>query len=113
MSPAALGIAIVLVCAVVEAFAQICLKLSSRPAAPRLRWIGIGLVLFVVEAVLYTLALQRLDVGVAYALGATSFVAVALGSSVLLGERLPRVRWLGIGCILAGCAVLAAQGAAA
>jgi drug/metabolite transporter (DMT)-like permease len=39
-----------------------------------------------------------------------SFVMVALGSAALLGESLPPSRWLGIVCILAGCASLAARG---
>ena len=110
MSLALTGMLLVLVCTGIEGVAQICLKQSSRQPLRRLRWIGLGIALFGVEAVLYTAALQRLDVSVAYSLGAMSFVFVALGSAWFLGESLPLVRKLGIACIVAGCAVLAAPG---
>jgi multidrug transporter EmrE-like cation transporter len=110
MSVTLIGMLLVLVCTAVEALAQISLKQSTRRPQRRLHWLVTGVALFAVEAVLYTAALQRLDVSVAYALGAMSFVMVALGSAALLGESLPRSRWLGIVCILAGCASLAARG---
>jgi multidrug transporter EmrE-like cation transporter len=110
MSPVAVGMLLVLACAAVEALAQISLKQSSLQPGRRRRWIAIGIGLFVGEAALYTAALQRLEVGVAYSLGATSFVFVALGSAAWLGESLPRSRWIGIGLILAGCVTLAARG---
>ena len=110
MSATLIGTLLVLVCAGVEGLAQISLKQSTRQPGRRPRWIAVGVALFAVEAVLYTAALQRLDVSIAYSLGALSFVAVALGSAWLLGESLPVARWLGIVCILAGCAVLAARG---
>lgn len=105
-----LGVLLVLTCTVVEGLAQICLKQSSRRPARRARWIGAGVALFVVEALLYTAALQRLDVSVAYPLGAMSSVAVALGAVWLLGESLPITRRLGIACIVGGCVVLATGG---
>src|SRR5471032_1960167 len=109
MSPTLVGILLVLACTGVEGLAQICLKQSTRLPTRRTRWICLGVLLFAVEALLYTAALQRLEVSVAYALGAMSFVAVALGAAWLLGESLPISRQLGIGCIVAGCAVLATR----
>ncbi len=110
MSARLVGMLLVLACTGVEGLAQICLKQSSRRPARRVRWIGTGVALFVVEALLYTAALQRLDVSVAYSLGAMSFVAVALGAAWLLGESLPITRRLGIACIVGGCVVLATGG---
>jgi multidrug transporter EmrE-like cation transporter len=110
MSAKLIGMLLVLACTVVEGLAQICLKQSSRQPAARIRWIVVGIALFLVEAVLYTAALQRLDVSVAYSLGAMSFVFVALGAAWLLGETLSMTRRLGIVCIVAGCAVLATAG---
>ncbi|WP_428423098.1 SMR family transporter [Methylibium sp.] len=110
MSTTLLGMLLVLVCAGVEALAQICLKLSTQQPRRRPPWIAGGVALFAVEAVLYTAALQRLDVSIAYPLGALSFVAAALGSAWLLGESLPLARWLGIMSIVAGCALLASRG---
>ena len=110
MSARLVGMLLVLACTVVEGLAQICLKQSSRRPVRRVHWIGAGVALFVIEALLYTAALQRLDVSVAYSLGAMSFVAVALGAAWLLGESLPMTRRLGIACIVAGCVVLASGG---
>lgn len=110
MSPRLIGMLLVLACTGIEALAQICLKLSSLRPRNRMRWIASGIALFVVEALLYTAALQRLEVSLAYSLGAMSFVAVALGAAWLLDEPLPMTRKLGIACIVAGCAVLAARG---
>lgn len=86
------------------------LKQSSRWPRRRSRWIALGIALFAVEAVLYTAALQRLDVSVAYALGALSYVSVALLSAVVLRESVPLLRRLGIVCIVAGCSLLALHG---
>ncbi len=110
MSVTLIGILLVLVCTGVEGLAQICLKQSTREPARRTRWVGVGITLFAIEALLYTAALQRLEVSVAYTLGAMSFVVVALGAACLLGETLPIARQFGIVCIVAGCAVLATGG---
>ena len=108
MSAPLVGVLLVLTCTGVEGLAQICLKQSTRHEARRARWIIGGAALFAIEALLYTAALQRLEVSVAFALGAMSFVVVALGAAWLLGESLPITRRLGIACIVAGCVVLAA-----
>ena len=110
MSLRLVGVLLVLLCTGIEGLAQICLKQSTRHPGRRARWIGAGVALFVVEALLYTAALQRLEVSVAYSLGAMSFVVVALGAAWLLGESLPTMRRFGILCIVAGCAVLATGG---
>lgn len=107
MSPTSIGMLLVLACTAIEGLAQICLKQSTLQPLRRFRWIATGLALFSAEAVLYTAALQRLDVSVAYSLGAMSFVFVALGAAWLLGERLPTARRFGIVLIVSGCAVLA------
>ena len=109
MSAPIVGMLLVLASSGVEGFAQICLKQSTRHPVRRTRWIFGGVTLFAIEALLYTAALQRLEVSVAYSLGAMSFVFVALGAAWLLGESLPATRRLGIACIVAGCAVLAAR----
>jgi drug/metabolite transporter (DMT)-like permease len=106
-----------------ESFAQLALKVGAmggpRAVPPPLgrlaacgplvssaiAWIGCGVLLYVVEIVLYTLALQRLDLSVAFPLGSLCFVGVAVLSWALLGEQVGRVRWLGVGCILLGTVV--------
>jgi multidrug transporter EmrE-like cation transporter len=61
----------------------------------------------VLAGVCWMLAVERLEVGYAYPFMALSFVLVPLGSTVLLGEPLPAVQWLGLALIIAGVTVSA------
>lgn len=110
MTAALAGTLFAIVGAGIEGFAQVALKQSTRRPSRRLAWIAVGVALFAIEALFYTAALQRLDVSVAYSLGALSFVAVSMLSSLVLSESVPPTRWLGIFFIVAGCSVLAVHG---
>ncbi len=110
MTPALIGTLLAIACAGIEGVAQLALKQSTREPARRSAWIAIGLAFFAVEAVLYTAALQRLDVAMAYSLGALGFVTVALLSRFVLRERISPARWLGIVFIVVGSGVLALHG---
>jgi multidrug transporter EmrE-like cation transporter len=120
MTPALTGILLVVAAAVVESFAQIFLKIGAAGgpgilmppyrhrvarwpagASPK-GWLALGLLAYGVEIVLYTFALYFLDVSVAFPLGSLCFVGVALLSRIFLGEAVSHIRWLGVGCILAG-----------
>jgi undecaprenyl phosphate-alpha-L-ara4N flippase subunit ArnE len=105
MKAAPLGLALVLAAVLVESGAQLFLKLAAQ-GRNRGRWIGLGLVAYGVEIALYTAALRWLDVSVAFPLGSLCFIGVALLSRAFLGETVGRVRWLGIGCILAGAVLV-------
>jgi multidrug transporter EmrE-like cation transporter len=105
-----LGSLLAVACAGVEGIAQVALKQSSRQPLRRSAWITIGVALFAAEAILYTAALQRLDVSIAYSLGALSFVIVSLLSMVVLRESVSALRWAGVTCIVAGCTFLATAG---
>jgi len=119
MTPKLAGIILVIGAVAVESFAQLSLKLGAsrktdRPGAasapgtgtggqlPAAAWIAAGVALYLVEIALYTLALHRLEVSVAFPLGSLCFVGVALLSRLFLAERVGPVRWLGVCCILAG-----------
>ena len=124
MTPRAIGLLLVLAAVAVESFAQMALKVGSaggpgilalpfRHYASRfgltasgLAWTTLGVGLYGVEIFLYTLALHHLDVSVAFPLGSLCFVGVALLSRVFLGERIGRVRWIGVLLILAGTIVI-------
>jgi drug/metabolite transporter (DMT)-like permease len=110
VNAALLGSLLAIVCAGVEGFAQLALKQSSRQPLRRPAWIVAGVALFALEAILYTAALQRLEVSVAYSLGALSFVVVTLLSVVVLRESVSAWRWAGVACIVAGCSFLATAG---
>lgn len=107
MSGLLLGIVLVILSSAVEGIAQVCLKRHSMAQSEKFRWISLGVVLFVIEALLYTGALQRLDVSTAYPMGALSFVFVTLFSLWLLKERVDAIRWLGLALIIAGTTLLA------
>ncbi len=101
------SIVIVIVCSMIEGFAQTCLKKSSLIENKRLVWIGVGVLLFVIEAVLYTGALKYLDISTAYPLGALCFVMVTFLSHWLLNETITPKRWIGISFIMCGCILIA------
>ncbi len=125
MTPSSAGIALVVSAMAAESVAQLFLKVGaaggsacltppirarasglkvlSRPAP----WIAMGVGAYVLEAILYTLALARLDVSVAFPLGSLCFVGVALLSRVLLGEAVGPVRRAGVALIILGSVFLA------
>jgi drug/metabolite transporter (DMT)-like permease len=102
------GIALVILSATIEGFAQVCLKHSASLPVANLRWLGLGILLFIFEALFYTGALHSLDISTAYPLGALSFISVTLFSRQLLNETIDRRRWIGLGLIVCGAALVVA-----
>lgn len=109
MSQALLGIALVILNSVIEGFAQVCLKKSTIEPLRKLFWVGVGIMFFIIEALLYTAALQWLQLSTAYTLGALSFVAVTTFSHFMLNEKVDLERWAGLALILFGCTLIAIQ----
>jgi drug/metabolite transporter (DMT)-like permease len=103
--PAA-GITLVIASSTIEGFAQVCLKQSATVVVEKKRWLLLGVALFILEALLYSGALRSLDISTAYPMGALSFVSVTLFSSWLLNETIDRKRWLGLGLIVCGAALV-------
>lgn len=66
----------------------------------------LGILCFTSEAVLWTMALRLLDVSVAFPAGSLCFVFVAVLSRFWLREMVGLERWIGVGLILAGVAVI-------
>ena len=100
------GIVLVVASSTVEGFAQACLKRSAEPSGRKPRWLWLGIAMFVLDALLYSGALQSLDVSTAYPLGGLSFVSVALFSRWLLRETIDSKRWLGLALIVCGAALV-------
>ncbi len=100
------GITLVVASSTIEGFAQVCLKQSATVVREKRRWLWLGIALFVVEALLYSGALRSLDISTAYPMGALSFVSVTLFSGWLLNETINRKRWLGLGLIVCGAALV-------
>jgi undecaprenyl phosphate-alpha-L-ara4N flippase subunit ArnE len=100
------GIVLVLASSMVEGLAQVCLKMSAAVSADRRHWLWIGIGLFAIEALIYSGALQSLDISTAYPMGALSFVSVTLFSRWLLKETIDRKRWIGLALIVCGAALV-------
>jgi len=100
------GVTLAVTATLFEGAAQVFLKLASR-GRHGVFWTAIGLLTFAAEAVVYSLALRSLSVGVAYPIGALSFVFVTLLSQWWLGEQVDRTRWAGVLLIIFGTACVA------
>jgi drug/metabolite transporter (DMT)-like permease len=109
MTHSALGVFLVVLCAFIEGFAQIFLKKSALATFHRHFWVAAGVGLFVVEALVYTGALQLIDVSTAFPLSGLSFVAVTILSQLMLAENITTTRWFGVGLILVGAGLVAAH----
>jgi drug/metabolite transporter (DMT)-like permease len=109
MSTITFGVLLICVCAAIEGFAQISLKLSAKATRRRALWLAASAALFLLAAVIYSGALRFLNVSVAYALDALGFVFVAVLSQILLRERVSPIRWLGIVLIFIGTSLIVMQ----
>ena len=106
MNQSMVGLVLVGLCAVIEGFAQVFWKLSSLRVEARGLWILAGAGAYLAEIGLYTLALTKIDVTIAFACGSLSFVAVAVLSRVWLKEKISLVRGLGLFLILCGVVLM-------
>jgi multidrug transporter EmrE-like cation transporter len=103
------GVLLVILCSIVEGVAQVMFKKSALVARGKALWIGAGVALFVAQALVYTGALQFVEVSTAFPIGSIGFVIVAILSQRMLSEPVTRARWAGIGLIIAGVSLLAVQ----
>lgn len=109
-----IGLAYVLTSVALESAGQISLKHAAERnsagrnvaqmllAAARDKWLVTGITCFVLEFISWTLALQRLDVSLAFQLSSLTFIAVAVSSHVWLTEHIAGYRWIGLICIFLG-----------
>jgi multidrug transporter EmrE-like cation transporter len=109
MSDAVFGLSLGLICAINEGFAQLALKLSVGAGIFRFLWIAGAVLLFVLDAFLYSTALRFLNVNVAFSLGALAMVSIVALSRWVLGEQITRIRWVGIALIVGGTSLIASQ----
>lgn len=120
MSDKVVGLFYVLGSVFLESTGQIFLKKSANHnlagrsdvrvlQAARDKWLVTGIVCFLLEFVSWTLALQRLDVSLAYQLSCLTFIAVTLLSRSWLSEHIGRSRWVGLTCIFLGSILVGAS----
>jgi drug/metabolite transporter (DMT)-like permease len=104
-----IGVLLVVVCALLEGFAQVFLKKSVRRAVRWYLWISFGIAILLIEKVIYSQALLFLDVGAAYAIGSLNLISVTFISRCLLREKVTRMRWIGVCFIFIGVGLVAAR----
>jgi len=109
MSPITTGLALLVLCAWIEGASQICFKQAVNFPRRKALWVGIGSVVHLAEAVLYTVVLALLDLSIAYPLSGLVFVTTACLSAWILREVVTPTRWIGVMLILAGAGLLAAS----
>jgi undecaprenyl phosphate-alpha-L-ara4N flippase subunit ArnE len=109
MTATTIGVLLVILCGIIEGIAQLFFKKSALAPDGKQLWIGAGVVLFILQALIYTGALQFVEVSTAFPIGSVAFVVVAILSRRFLNEPVTRPRWIGIGLIIVGVSLLAAQ----
>jgi drug/metabolite transporter (DMT)-like permease len=70
-------------------------------------WILAGLLIFALGAASWLVVLSRIDLSVAYPLGALNYVLVTVMAATVLGEMIPLIRWMGVLLILCGILLIA------
>ena len=109
MSQTMAGVLLVVLCSIIESFAQVLFKKSALVTMRKRLWIGAGITLFVFQALIYTGALRFVEVSTAFPIGSIGFVFVAVLSQRMLNEPVTRTRWIGVGLIVLGVSLLAMQ----
>jgi undecaprenyl phosphate-alpha-L-ara4N flippase subunit ArnE len=104
-----LGVAFVLCSTLLEAIGQLSLKSSataSDGSRRKFTWFAAGVGCLALEAVVWSCVLRLLEVSIAFPMSSLTFVVVTLLSALYLRERVNRQRWLGVGLILGGTAMV-------
>jgi multidrug transporter EmrE-like cation transporter len=109
MAEGVVGVSLVVLASIIEGVAQMFFKKSALVAAGKNRWVMLGGVFFIVQALIYTGALRLVEVSTAFPIGSIGFVVVAILSQRFLKEPVTATRWTGIVLITLGVALLAAQ----
>lgn len=97
---------------------QVCFKLGvghadTTPGAASLvhkvlhsPWIAAGVAVYALEFVLWFAALSRTRLSIAFPFTALGYAGVVLASRLILGERISLRRWIGVGTIVIGVALV-------
>jgi drug/metabolite transporter (DMT)-like permease len=109
MTGTSIGIMLVIVCALLEGIGQVFLKKSVLTKVRWFMWISAGVTALALEALVYTEALKLLDVSVAFTIGSLNLIAITLLSQWILREHVTRTRWIGVGLIFVGAALVMAR----
>src|SRR5258708_34285731 len=93
MTGAIIGVALVILASIIEGVSQTFFKKSALVAVGKQRWVAGGVVLFVLQALIYTGALRFVEGSTAFPIGSSGFVVVALLSPNFRAEPGTGTRW--------------------
>lgn len=88
---------------------QLLFKLGLRDLSMAnvfLYYLAIGISAYVASTVIYFYVLSRRNLSWAYSFGGLSYIFASLFALFILGEAISPLRWLGIGIIVAGVALI-------
>ncbi len=109
MTGTAIGILLVVACAILEGLGQVFLKKSILTKVRWFLWISAGVLVLATEGLVYTEALRFLNVSVAFPILSLNLIAIALLSQWILNERVTKTRWIGVALIFAGAVLVMAR----
>ncbi|SRR5579883_978739 len=109
MTGTTIGIMLVVICAILEGVGQVFLKKSVLTRVRWFFWISAGVLVLALEALVYTEALKLLDVSVAFTICSLNLIAITVLSQWILREEVTRTRWIGVGLIFVGVALVMAR----
>jgi drug/metabolite transporter (DMT)-like permease len=109
MGQTAVGVLLVVICALLEGVAQVFLKKSVLGAVHRYLWISFGVLILLIQKMIYSEALLFIDVGAAYVISSLNLIAITFMSRCLLREKVTRMRWIGVCLIFIGVGLVAAR----
>ena len=109
MGQTTIGVLLVVICTLLEGVGQVFLKKSVLGAVRWYLWISFGVVILLLDPVIYSEALLFLDVGAAYAISSLNLISITLMSRCLLGEKVTRMRWIGVCLIFIGVGLVVAR----
>lgn len=122
MSPNVKAVPLIVLCVLLNAWAQICLKKGLQAAGgmqlaagPLFRlmiepWVIAGLACYAVSVIVWLGALSLVQVNYAFPFLALGFVVNALMARAFLGEAMTLMGWVALAVILAGVGLQALSG---
>lgn len=78
---------------------------GAKPLLSNLSFVLSGMFLGA-SLITWLLVLKHFDVSVAYPLLSLNYIVVLVLAKLCFGERIPTRRWIGVGCIIIGVAIL-------
>lgn len=97
-------------CIVLDSGRELCFKKAAVASRRNLGWTVCGMLVWCVEILIWALVLARLPLAIAFPIMSLSYALTPLASRYLLGDRVSARRWVGIGFVTFGAALIGTTG---